>query len=247
MTVSVAAGHSNRRSRFIGRRGVIEIEGFAGLEHAEAQMQQLRFRRSLRQAQHPAGARPGILDPQLRIQLKRQPGNHPHSQAAATAFRLESRRHSNPVIPHAQLQPAILDRAEADLDGPIAVGGLRVLDGVGHQFRDDQSQRHRAVRRQQHGHGVEPDDMLGGRGLQVVAQGAQIDVGIDTIHIGPALEPFVQVGDGPDPGGVLLELPSRLAIGNLVRLHPEQRVDQLQRDLDPMIDLPQQQFLTLFE
>ena len=30
------AGYSSHRSRFVGRRGVIGIERFAGLEHAEA-------------------------------------------------------------------------------------------------------------------------------------------------------------------------------------------------------------------
>ena len=46
MTVLGAAGHSSRRSCFVCWRGVIGIERFAGLEHAEAQVQQFAHRSS---------------------------------------------------------------------------------------------------------------------------------------------------------------------------------------------------------
>src|SRR5688572_33260856 len=46
MTVLGAAGHSSRHSRFVGRRGMVGIERFAGLEHAKAQVQQLAHRGS---------------------------------------------------------------------------------------------------------------------------------------------------------------------------------------------------------
>ena len=157
-------------------------------------------------------------------------------------------RDADPVVLDHQASHTLAKIAEQDMDVAAAATGKGILDRVADRLGDDQRQRHRLI-------GIQFDlgrlDMeldpasllLADRLEQLRAELLQERAHVEGLQLAFRIQIPVQRRQRPHPVARGGELGARLGLANAVGLQVQQRGDDLQVVLDPVVDLLDQQLL----
>jgi hypothetical protein len=135
---------------------------------------------------------------------------------------------------------ALLFQDDADR-AALRLVGIGIFQRVGDEFRQDDTERHRAIRRHRQRRRVEIDARAFDAAADLGEQPAEVVLQRHAPHVGRGVEPAMHLGHRGDAVADGSQRRARARVGQRVLLQPGERGDDLQAVGDAVVDLLQEQ------